>query len=158
MDGSLLLCPFCNLLLVCLEMRAKGIPKFPSLCREMILACCQILAKEKHSQVAQSILNQQHSSVFLCFFFYQSCNLKQSKADYLACSRTELSIKNRLLWVIWKKESKDCHSLSDMNCKFFESFLLDGSPFLTHENDMFICDNGVSTCGSAEEVHGQILR
>jgi hypothetical protein len=60
--------------------------------------------------------------------------------------------------VIWKKESKDCHSLSDMNCKRFESFLLDGYLFLTHENDVFICDNGVSTCGFAEEVHGQILR
>jgi hypothetical protein len=73
---------------------------------------------QKKTQASRSKHSQ--STTLQCFFvfcFYQSCNLKQSKADSLACCRTELSIKNRLLWVIWKKEPKDCHSLSDMNAR-----------------------------------------
>jgi hypothetical protein len=45
----------------------------------MILACCQILAKEEHRQVAQSILNPQHSSVFLCFVFTSHAISNKSK-------------------------------------------------------------------------------
>ncbi len=46
----------------------KGIPKVPSLCREMILACCQILAKENtgKSLKAFSIHN---TAVFFCVLF-----------------------------------------------------------------------------------------
>ncbi len=137
MDGSLLLCPFCNLLLVCLEMKAKGYRKSLLCVERWYLLAAKFW--QKKTQASRSKHSQ--STTLQCFFvfcFYQSCNLKQSKADSLACCRTELSIKNRLLWVIWKQESKDCHSVSDMNCKRFDSFLLDGTLFLTHENDVFI--------------------
>jgi hypothetical protein len=55
----------------------------------MILACCQILAKEKHSQVAQSILNPQHSSVFLCFFL--TSHAISNKAKQILWPAVELS-------------------------------------------------------------------
>lgn len=67
----------------------KGIPKFPSLCREMMLACCQNFGKRK-SQTNRSKHSQ--STTLQCFFvFFFTSHAISNKAKQILWPAVELS-------------------------------------------------------------------